>query len=135
MALLLDTGVIYALADMDDSWHRRVRDYLRRRRDVLIVPITVVPEAAYLLRARLGPDAECKFIESLSKGEVSLELVSIRDLERSLELMGKYPAIGLVDASIIAIAERLRLPVIATTDRRHFSQVRPRHVAAFRLVP
>lgn len=135
MALLLDTGVIYALADIDDSWHRRVRDYLRRRRDVLIVPITVVPEVAYLLRVRLGPDAECKFVESLSKGEISLELVSITDLERSLELMGKYPAIGLVDASIVAIAERLRLSVIATTDRRHFSQVRPRHVTAFRLVP
>jgi len=36
---------------------------------------------------------------------------------------------------IVAIAERLGLSTIATTDRRHFASVRPRHVAAFRLVP
>jgi uncharacterized protein len=35
----------------------------------------------------------------------------------------------------VAIAERLRLTAIATTDRRHFSGIRPRHRASFTLVP
>jgi predicted nucleic acid-binding protein len=43
--------------------------------------------------------------------------------------------IGYVDAALIAIAERLRETLIATTDRRHFSVVRPKHVAAFDLIP
>jgi predicted nucleic acid-binding protein len=44
-------------------------------------------------------------------------------------------ALGLVDASIVAIAERLKVRVLATTDRRHFGAVRPRHVERFTLVP
>jgi hypothetical protein len=43
--------------------------------------------------------------------------------------------LGIVDADVIAIAERLNLPEIATVDRKHFSIVYPRHVSAFRLLP
>jgi predicted nucleic acid-binding protein len=41
----------------------------------------------------------------------------------------------MVDASVVALAERRGLDVIATLDQRHFRAVRPRHVAAFTLVP
>jgi predicted nucleic acid-binding protein len=135
MPLLLDTGVIYALADTDDAWHRRVLNYLQRVREVLMAPITVVPEVAYLLRARLGPDAECKFVDSLAKGEIVVEALSGADLQRSVVLMQAYKSIGFVDASVVAVAERLRLREIATVDRRHFSQIQPKHIPAFRLVP
>lgn len=47
----------------------------------------------------------------------------------------QYPDIGLVDASIVAIAERFRMKAIATTDRRHFGPIRPRHVKALTLLP
>jgi predicted nucleic acid-binding protein len=49
--------------------------------------------------------------------------------------MDRYPDIGFVDASVVAIAERLRLRTIATTDRRHFGKIQPSHVKAFELVP
>jgi len=49
--------------------------------------------------------------------------------------MGTYEALGFVDASIVAIAERFKLHAIATTDRRDFSLVRPAHVDRFTLVP
>jgi predicted nucleic acid-binding protein len=39
------------------------------------------------------------------------------------------------DASIVAMAERLKVRRIATTDRRDFARVRPRHVDALELVP
>jgi uncharacterized protein len=42
---------------------------------------------------------------------------------------------GFVDLSIVSVAERLKIATIATTDRAHFARVRPKHVAAFRLVP
>jgi hypothetical protein len=35
----------------------------------------------------------------------------------------------------MAIAERLRLASIATTDRRHFAPIHPRHRDRFELVP
>jgi len=36
---------------------------------------------------------------------------------------------------VIALAERRYATAIATQDRRHFSVVRPIHVAAFEIVP
>jgi predicted nucleic acid-binding protein len=51
--------------------------------------------------------------------------------------MRKYSdlELGFVDATVIATAERLDAIEVVTTDRRHFSAVRPRHVGAFRLSP
>lgn len=43
--------------------------------------------------------------------------------------------LGAVDASVVAIAERLGVREIATLDRRHFSVVRPRHADVFSIVP
>jgi hypothetical protein len=44
-------------------------------------------------------------------------------------------SLGGSDASVIAIAERLSITTIMTTDRRHFAAVRPSHVEAFTLLP
>ncbi len=43
--------------------------------------------------------------------------------------------LGMVDASIVAAAERLGARTIATLDRRYFSVVRPVHILCFDLVP
>ena len=43
-------------------------------------------------------------------------------------------ALGGVDSSIVAAAERLRVTTIATLDRRHFGLIRPDHVQAFELL-
>ena len=43
--------------------------------------------------------------------------------------------LGAVDASVVAVAERLGATEVATLDRRHFTVVRPRHTAAFTLLP
>jgi hypothetical protein len=39
---------------------------------------------------------------------------------------GLWP-LGIVDAAVIAIAERLQLTEIATLDHRHFAVVQPSH--------
>ena len=135
MPLLLDTGVLYALADADDAWHQRARAHLEENRDLLLVPVTVLPEVSYLLHLRLGPRAEQAFVRSLVQGELAIQPLTEADLKRSLALIERYPDIGFVDATVVAIAERLKLKAIATTDRRHFAKIRPKHVQAFRLLP
>jgi predicted nucleic acid-binding protein len=135
MPLLLDTGVLYALADADDAWHERARHCVESTRNLLLVPVTVLPEIAYLLHARLGPRAERALVASVASGELAVEGLHRTDIERCLALLDEYPEIGFVDASLVAIAERLRLRTLATTDRRHFAAIRPRHVKAFELVP
>ena len=51
--------------------------------------------------------------------------------------MEKYVGfpLGITDAYVIAIAERLDIRQIASLDHRHFLAVSPRHCAAFELLP
>ena|SRR5687768_255952 len=135
MALLVDTGVLYALADRHDAWHARVRDYLEAHAHTLLAPVTILPEVAYLLRDRIGPHAELAFVRSIAKGELAVEPLQRGDLSRAETLMESYGELGFVDTTVIAIAERLKAELIATTDRRHFGSVRPSHRDRFLLVP
>ena len=135
MALLVDTGVVYALADRRDAWHARVSAHLQSHPDTLLAPITILPEVAYLLRERIGADAELAFAHALARGEVAVESLQKSDFARIEALMSKYDELGFVDASVVAIAERLKTAAIATTDRRHFASVRPAHRERFTLLP
>lgn len=97
----------------------------------------MVPEACYLLNTYLGQTAENGFISSLKEKELSIEHFTAHDLARSLEIMMQYNDLnlGFTDASIVAIAERLKTRKILTTDTRHFSVVRPKHCSSFILLP
>jgi hypothetical protein len=44
-------------------------------------------------------------------------------------------ALGIVDASLVALAERLHIPKILTLDRRHFSLVQPEGISYSELLP
>ncbi|WP_297645542.1 twitching motility protein PilT [Pseudonocardia sp.] len=63
------------------------------------------------------------------------------DFERMAQQVDQYAdfPLGGSDASVIAIAiaiaERRSITTILTTDRRHFSAVRPKHIEAFDLLP
>lgn len=97
----------------------------------------MVTEVAYLLATRLGPEPEVRFLGDLAVGAFSVEPVAAADWLRIAELVADYRdlPLGTVDASVATTAERLGVQEIATLDRRHFSVVRPRHVAAFTLLP
>ena len=43
--------------------------------------------------------------------------------------------LGLVDSSIVTVAENLGVTTIATLNHRDFRVVRPAHTVAFELVP
>ena len=135
MPLLFDTGPLYALADADDAWHERMRDFMEQRDETVLVPVTVLPEVTYLLRSRLGDRVERSFVGSLAARQMAIEPLQQADVERCETLIERYRDLGFVDCTVIAMAERLRLPAIVTTDRRHFSIVRPAHRMTFDLLP
>lgn len=78
-----------------------------------------------------------RFLGDLAGGALIAEPVAPRDWLRMAELVSGYRdlPLGTVDASVVAAAERLGIGAIATLDHRHFSVVRPSHVAAFDIVP
>jgi uncharacterized protein len=137
MAIIVDTGALYALADNDDQYHELVETYISGIDEPLVVPSPVVPEVCYLLLEYLGTEAEMRFLRSLANQELLVEHFTVKDLGRSIEILEQYRAarFGMVDATVMAIAERLRIQVVLTTDHRDFGIYRPRHCHVFRLVP
>lgn len=135
--LVVDAGPLYAAAATRDRNHQRSVDLLVAAPRPLLVPALVVTEVTYLLGDRIGPHAELAFARSLAHGELLVEPVLDADWARIAELTGQYAdlPLGIVDASIVALAARRELDTIATLDHRHFAAVKPRHVDAFTLVP
>ena len=135
--LIVDAGPLYAAAARRDKHHEQSVELLSTAARPLLVPALVVTEISYLLADRIGPHAELAFARSLAEAQLVVEPVLDSDWGRIAELTEKYLdlPLGIVDASIVALAERCGLDVIATLDRRHFRAVRPRHVEAFTLVP
>lgn len=94
-------------------------------------------EAGWLIDRQLGPAAEAGFYRSVVNGDIAVEEITPADWQRIAEVVDAYADLGLggVDASLVAMAERLGVTEVATLDLRHFRVVRPRHVDAFTLLP
>lgn len=137
MAVIVDTGALYAVADADDQHHRAVADFVNSTSELLIVPSTVIPETSYLINKYLGVEVELKVLQAIRDGELKLEHFKFSDLARIIELVSVYAdaRIGFVDASIVAIAERLGVTKILTLDGKHFRMFKPRHVEYFEVYP
>ena len=74
---------------------------------------------------------------SVGAGDFSLVELTATDWARCAVLIGRYADLdlGLVDASVVAVAERLGITTLASIDRRDLLVVRPAHCDAFELIP
>jgi len=135
--IICDTGPLVAVLNAGDEHHAACRHLLEHERGPLVVPAPVLTEVCYLTASRLGAGAEAAFLASLASGELVLEATTPGALGRMVDLVRKYAdfPLGAVDASVIAVAERLGAGRVATLDRRHFRAVRPAHRDAFELLP
>jgi predicted nucleic acid-binding protein len=126
VAILLDSGILYAYYDRRDLWHPSARKLIEAEVGGLIVPAPVIPEVDYLLGERLGQQAQAAFYEGLVDGSLFVADLPQEGYSRILDLNQKYQdlRLGFVDAAVLALAEHLEIGRIATTDRRHFSPVR-----------
>jgi predicted nucleic acid-binding protein len=136
-ALICDTGPILAALDAADPDHHACAELLASGGSDLIVPTLVLSEVDYWCHERLTAGAWLAFLDDVLAGVYRNEPPTLHDLDRCRELQERYRdlKLGVVDASVIALAERLGEKVVATLDHRHFGVVRPRHVKAFRLLP
>jgi hypothetical protein len=135
--IVVDTGPLYAAADHSDAHHESCARAFEDTTEQLVVPVSVVIETSFLIERHLGSPAESAFLSSLEPSGLVIEHLGTADLERMAELVSTYAdmPLGAVDASVVAVAERLGAITLFTIDRRHFSVVRPRHTDVFTLLP
>jgi predicted nucleic acid-binding protein len=137
LAIVADSGGIFALYDRKDRHHAAVRHVVDEERSLVVIPSAILGELDYLLRQHLGIQAEIDFIESIMSGSFTLEDLTPPDVVRCHELVTTYRDLdlGLADAAVIATAERLNIERILTVDERDFRAVRPRGGRPFLLLP
>jgi len=137
VALVLDTSALLAALDTADPDHERCAKLIADSHEELVVPALVLGELDYWCHERLTADVWLDFLQDVLDEAYSVEHPTRGDLERCLDLQRTYAdlKVGVVDASVLAVVERLGEPKLATLDHRHFGTMRPRHIEALELLP
>ena len=132
-ALICDTGALidYLVESAPD--HGRFRDAIDRAR-TRYVPALVLAEVDDFLRDERG--AMRVFMRDLARGAFTYAAPTVGELTRAMEIDRRFAdlGLGLVDASVVALAESLGVRRLATRDVRHFAAVRLRDGRPFELV-
>ena len=123
---MLDTSVVYARMDRNDADHASVSAWIDEQDDELVTTPLAVAEMDYLITRIGGAPAAAALRNDLKAGTYEVEwwpaamaeCVSVAERHASMGL-------GLVDASLVALAARLTTTQIATLDERHVRVLRP----------
>lgn len=132
-ALICDTGALLDYLVESAPEHERFRNAIDAAR-ARYVPGLVLAELDYFLRdERRAMNA---FMDDLARGAFTYAPPTLDQLLRAMEIDLRYEdlGLGLVDASIVALADTIGVVRIATRDVRHFAAVRLRDGDAFELV-
>jgi hypothetical protein len=137
MALVLDTGPLYATLDRSDAQYHRCLELLQDTGEPLVIPAPVLVEVDWLVHTRLHAGVFLALLDDILAGAYHVEELQPEDYRRIRELSDRYADadVGFVDAAVLAVVERLNEPKLATLDHRHFRILRPRHIDVLTLVP
>jgi predicted nucleic acid-binding protein len=137
LALVLDTGPLFAAMDRSDTDHERCAALVERTSEPIILPAPVIVEVEWLASRRLKAEAFQSLLADIEQARLNVEELQDSDYTRCRELITRYGdlPLGFVDAAVLCIVERLGEAKLATLDHRHFRVVRPRHVPSLRLLP
>jgi predicted nucleic acid-binding protein len=123
--IVADTGAIVALLDRSDPHHALLAGLFDDNSEAWVLPWAILPEVDCLAAEHLGPKAQDAFFADVASGALAVEWGNDADFDRAYEIHRKHRALrmGLVDAVVMATAERLGARAIATLDLRHFGPV------------
>ena len=137
MALILDTGPLYASLDRNDADHAACRRLIEEADEPLVIPGPVLVEVDYWVHVGMHPGVFVALLDDVVSGAYRVEELQSEDYPRIRELCDRYADsdLGFVDAAVLAVVERFNEPKLATLDHRHFAALRPRHADALLLLP
>ncbi|HVA19472.1 MAG TPA: PIN domain-containing protein [Solirubrobacteraceae bacterium] len=124
--IVLDTSVVLAFMDRRDTDHELVRTWMEELEDELVTSPLVVAELDHLVSRKGGATAAKALREDFEQGAYLVEWWPSA-LRETVAVAQRYESmeVGLTDASLIALAARVKTINVATLDERHFRAVRP----------
>lgn len=122
--ILVDTGPLVALFDPADGSHQHCKGILATVAEPLCTTIPVLTEAFHLLSP--GSIGSQRLMDFVSARGIGLWYLDDRTLSRAFALMIRYAdrPMDLADASLVVLAETLKLRKIFTIDRSDFTTYR-----------
>ncbi|CAB4953787.1 unannotated protein [freshwater metagenome] len=134
MSLVVDTSIVLAALNRADRAHATVRDWLLTVDEDLFTSPMAIAEIDHLVGVHGGRDARRALWNDLDSGVYTVRWWAdgVADM---LDVAGRGDDVGLTDASLIALASRLRTRRIATLDHHHFRTLQTRDGQPFVLLP
>jgi len=119
-SILIDAGLIIALFNKKDKYHKTVINFLKNYRGKLIATWPVITELTHMLDFNV--EAQLAFLEWIKRGGIEIYDIKIDKLERIIEITRKYRNVpmDLVDASLIIVSEEEGIKEIITIDNDYY---------------
>lgn len=133
---VVDTGAVVALVNRADRHHAAAVEWFRSYRGLLLTTEAVITETAYVLAAsRPHQRAALLWFERARAAEL-LQVEPVSSYVALDDIIARYSTLpcDYADATLIELAERTGVTVIATIDQRDFSIYRLRGRKRFRIV-
>ena len=134
--MIADTGFVVSVATVTDKHHKVCLQIYNQQR-IIYLPQSTLAEIGYLLRKAGGNAAVARLLWGLPESRYRVLPLQPEDLMRTAAILDKYhdSRLDFVDASIVAMAERLNITRILTLDQRDFRLVQLRHTQYLELLP
>jgi uncharacterized protein len=137
VALVIDTGVLYAMLDERDPDHEECAELLEHAEEQLVIPSLVLVELDYWVRKFASAEAWLSFCEDVAAGIYVLYPADAALLLAAAHLEAKYAdlPLSLVDAAVVCTCEAIGERKVATLDHRHFGVVKTSDGRTLEILP
>jgi predicted nucleic acid-binding protein len=133
LTLVVDTGFVVGLMVADDPNHAAARDWFATVDEDLVTSPLAIAEMDHVITARGGDRARDALWRNLDGGVLTVRWWADA-LSETIAIARSQPSLGLTDASIAAVAQRVGTTRIATFDI-HFRSVTAPGREPFKLLP
>jgi hypothetical protein len=124
LSIVIDTSMLVALYDAGDDGHEQARDWVVESDDELVTTPLAVAEMDQIVARFGGVAARERLWHDLDVGAITVRWWADA-LAETIAIARRHESLGLVDASLVALAGRVRTLRIATFDDRFRSVPTP----------
>ena len=135
--ILLDTSGLLAALFSDQRHHEACASSLVEESGPFVLSPFVLAELDYLIGKHAGVAAQRAFLCEIAAGVYDLAVFDRSDIANAERVVAQYEdlALGLADASLVVLSNKLRITKLLSLDQRHFRVVRGHGERPFDLLP
>ncbi|ADK79836.1 type II toxin-antitoxin system VapC family toxin [Sediminispirochaeta smaragdinae] len=117
---LIDAGPIIALFNKNDTYHKKIKDFMKEYKGILLSTWPVVTEVSHMLD--FSVQTQIDFLTWVNIGGIILEDIDNKDISRISELSRKYSDVPMdvADASLVVLSEKKNIKEIITIDSDYY---------------